>query len=761
MKKALIVLVTVMMTVALLISCGKDPFFHYVDFDSDGGTSVERQIVFDGEKAVKPADPTKDGVKFVDWYDGDSVFDFNTAIKGDTVLKAKWSDSGTTPVTPGETTYTVTYYNGTELVETKTFKENETVTIRDGADLSNGKLAFAGWSTTQGSETADYMADSAYAENKNITLYAVWSSTITITYKVSGAADVVDEKDVSETVTTRDSSSWTKPTGFDFDGWYTQDKGGGKYFEAGATVTESLVLYAHWIDEDVTVDGNSVKINSAVTTTATSVTIPSVYHGVPVTTIPQDGFKGCTSLTEVSFEKAGNITSTDYWAFQGCTSLTKVDLSGTGLTELKYGFFGGCTNLAEVTLPSGLTKIESAAFHSCSALESISLPSTLTSIGSDAFNNTGLKSITIPKSVTVIEGSCFYSCKSLKSIVINGEIKKLSEHTFQHCNALESVTLPDTLETIDQMAFENCSSLKAIEIPGSVTTILANAFTGCTSLTNITINKDKASGITPPSGKWGATSATVDYADTLRVIFNSDGGSAVPSVYPDSNNKVTAPTAPTKEGYYFAGWLKADGTFFDFNKDTVTEIITLKAKWVESFSIGDTGPGGGIIFYINPNYDASSEDAAKNWRYLEAAPTDATAGSDTNGMYQWCSDEDSTTALGTGTAIGTGLSNLTKIKDTNDTSKYPAFKACDDYVNNGCYDWFLPSDSELKELKSYFEKNSSIGNFVEDAEYWSSSEASSSYGGVYAYYYTEGKYFPNHNSQPWSSSARVRPCRQF
>ena len=756
MKKALIVLVTVMMTVALLISCGKDPFFHYVDFDSDGGTSVERQIVFDGEKAVKPADPTKDGVKFVDWYDGDSVFDFNTAIKGDTVLKAKWSDSGTTPVTPGETTYTVTYYNGTELVETKTFKENETVTIRDGADLSNGKLAFAGWSTTQGSETADYMADSAYAENKNITLYAVWSSTITITYKVSGAADVVDEKDVSETVTTRDSSSWTKPTGFDFDGWYTQDKGGGKYFEAGATVTESLVLYAHWIDEDVTVDGNSVKINSAVTTTATSVTIPSVYHGVPVTTIPQDGFKGCTSLTEVSFEKAGNITSTDYWAFQGCTSLTKVDLSGTGLTELKYGFFSGCTNLAEVTLPSGLTKIESAAFHSCSALESISLPSTLTSIGSNAFNNTGLKSITIPKSVTVIEGSCFYSCKSLKSIVINGEIKKLSEHTFQHCNALESVTLPDTLETIDQMAFENCSSLKAIEIPGSVTTILANAFTGCTSLTNITINKDKASGITPPSGKWGATSATVDYADTLRVIFNSDGGSAVPSVYPDSNNKVTAPTAPTKEGYYFAGWLKADGTtFFDFSTETVTEIITLKAKWVESFTVGQKGPAGGIIIYVAATEQTStySETEKIQWKYLEAAPTDAT---DANGnvvKYKWGTANDTFTKR---TDIGGGWIN-TKMISAKGLDTYPAAKACAEYSYGGYDDWFLPSYDEAAKIQV---NKTAIGNLhTGDDVYWMSSLVdNNSSGKVYTVNLTSNSWYIGEDR---SVEAYVRPIRAF
>jgi Beta-L-arabinofuranosidase, GH127 len=41
---------------------------------------------------------------------------------------------------------------------------------------------------------------------------------------------------------------------------------------------------------------------------------------------------------------------------------------------------------------------------------------------------------------------------------------------------------------------------------------------------------------------------------------------------------------------------------------------------IRAYEVGDTGPAGGLIFYVNPNA------AADGWRYLEAAPVDQSAG---------------------------------------------------------------------------------------------------------------------------------------
>ena len=65
-----------------------------VTFDSDGGTAVSPQTMRYEAKATKPADPTKSEERmsyvFLGWYNGDTAFDFATAITADITLKAKW-----------------------------------------------------------------------------------------------------------------------------------------------------------------------------------------------------------------------------------------------------------------------------------------------------------------------------------------------------------------------------------------------------------------------------------------------------------------------------------------------------------------------------------------------------------------------------------------------------------------------------------------------------------------------------------------------
>ncbi len=65
-----------------------------VTFDSDDGTTVSPQPMRYEAKATKPADPTKSEERtsyiFLGWYNGDTAFDFATAITADITLKAKW-----------------------------------------------------------------------------------------------------------------------------------------------------------------------------------------------------------------------------------------------------------------------------------------------------------------------------------------------------------------------------------------------------------------------------------------------------------------------------------------------------------------------------------------------------------------------------------------------------------------------------------------------------------------------------------------------
>ena len=70
--------------------------------------------------------------------------------------------------------------------------------------------------------------------------------------------------------------------------------------------------------------------------------------------------------------------------------------------------------------------------------------------------------------------------------------------------------------------------------------------------------------------------------NTYTVTFNTNGGSAVDSQTVNYNSTATTPTAPTKEGYVFAGWYTDTECTVEYNfSGVVTENITLYAKWIE------------------------------------------------------------------------------------------------------------------------------------------------------------------------------------
>ena len=68
--------------------------YYTVTFDTDGGTVIPSEAVRSGNKATKPADPTKEGYTFDDWYAEDTfttVFDFGDPITADTTIYAKFT----------------------------------------------------------------------------------------------------------------------------------------------------------------------------------------------------------------------------------------------------------------------------------------------------------------------------------------------------------------------------------------------------------------------------------------------------------------------------------------------------------------------------------------------------------------------------------------------------------------------------------------------------------------------------------------------
>ncbi len=85
-----------------------------VTFNSNGGSTINAQLVVKGATAIRPADPTRSGYTFVEWQLNGSEFDFNTVITNNITLTAKWEQNAVQK-------YTVTFNsNGGSSVSSQT-----------------------------------------------------------------------------------------------------------------------------------------------------------------------------------------------------------------------------------------------------------------------------------------------------------------------------------------------------------------------------------------------------------------------------------------------------------------------------------------------------------------------------------------------------------------------------------------------------------------------------------------------------------------
>ncbi len=92
-----------------------------------------------------------------------------------------------------------------------------------------------------------------------------------------------------------------------------------------------------------------------------------------------------------------------------------------------------------------------------------------------------------------------------------------------------------------------------------------------------------------------------DGATEYTIIFEANGGSLVSQQTVEEGGKITKPADPTKADHTFQGWYK-ESTFvsaWDFDVDTVSQDITLYAKWTSA----------GLFLHFDPNGGTGSIDS--------------------------------------------------------------------------------------------------------------------------------------------------------
>lgn len=202
----------------------------------------------------------------------------------------------------------------------------------------------------------------------------------------------------------------------------------------------------------------------------------------------------------------------------------------------------------------------------------------------------------------------------------------------------------------------------------------------------------------------------------------------------------------TEEMYILGTTTAIESPTFNGNV-TVNGDLTVTGKLTFAYKVGDTGPGGGIIFFVD-RFDEHS-----GFTYLEVAPVG------TQVQRSWATDVNSnqTTAVSgaDSKALGGGYQNtLDIVAQTGNVAATCAAAYCADLTSGGQSDWYLPSLAEIKMVWSVVHLDLNVGGFASDS-YWSSSETDAPT--AWTQYFHSG----NEANDDKTNAYYVRPVRRF
>ena len=416
-------------------------------------------------------------------------------------------------------------------------------TSRDGYD-------FAGWFTSPAGLAGGKRYENVRFEgNSDTVLYAGWSAkryNVTLT---PGEGGEVASKTAEVTYGLYNKlpiATHSDPTKL-FIGWFSEPNGVGVRYsdEKGEALIRwnlpsETTLYAYFAE---TLKFTSIDNGTAYAVsqgdygigTLTTITIPTTYNDLPVTTVEASAFVSCSTLREIRIpntiklieigsEGINGIGS----AFQSCNNLRDITIYPVeGAKDVRYHSVDGV-----LYYNNEFTGMEIKAYPYAKT-GSLTIEEGTTIIPTGAFKSAKFTEVIVPHTVTEIHANAFQSCSNLTKITFLVAPEGVAEAPLSIrdkgiylCSKLESVTLPARLTSFGVNTISSCSSLSSIDIagtggnytakgeagrkvlcnaagdtiifcpkgmtgeftiPNGVTTIAPNAFQGCSKLTKLTV----------------------------------------------------------------------------------------------------------------------------------------------------------------------------------------------------------------------------------------------------------------------------------
>ncbi len=402
--------------------------------------------------------------------------------------------------------------------------------------------------------------------------------------------------------------------------------------------------------------------------------------------IYKSAFENCTMIT--SLDIPDSVELIDEYAYKN-TSIKNLSI-GNGVKTIGREAFAGCplgtkTKPGKVIIPGSVIDMGPYVFSECDYLKSVKFGfgSLEVSLSGYLFQDCkSLESVEFSMFTDPLPSRVIYNCPAIKDVYISKEIRSVADdmiydtknvtvhgtkdtpaYEYYKANKVNGYKWADWKEkspvniTVDATKLSYVYDDAPIDITkafvldshcGRATYSLAEGYKGSmTADGKLTVGRAgtfKISVETAETENYTAGYCTATISVTvlhpLTITFDSVGGSAVPSITDAVKNwTIDAPSDPSKEGFYFVGWYR-DSEYaekWDFEKDKVTENITLYAKWkdksycqnVRSDVEAGYVPAGTIVCLFTDTIDADifyttdgSEPDADSILYTEAITID-------------------------------------------------------------------------------------------------------------------------------------------
>ncbi len=656
-----------------------------VAFEMNGhGETIDPVIIVSGEKVSAPTASTATGYTFLGWFTDaacTAAYDFDTPVTADMTLYAKWEVNE----------HTITFYEEEDGTVLHTITDDYGAAITAPADPERAGYTFAGWLPDVPATMPD--------EDLDIVAQWVPLGKFSVSFDMNGHGTAI----TAQTITDGDTAVKPTPdpaaTGYTFGGWFT-DAACTIPYDFSTPVTANITLYAKWTANQHTVtflmEENGDVITTITQDYGTDITPPEdptrdgfIFTGwdsdIPATMPDEDlTFAAQWEELTVVYLLPGSWT-TNNSRFAAYFFQNGLDATWKSMTD------SDADGIYEVTVPSGYTNIIFCRMNGSNdtndwnnkldQTEDLTVPTddnvyfTVTTNTGEKYTGTWSDSAE-PVPPTPLD---YYLVGWINNSDYTGTDYKFVDGKLTVTFTTAAYVIVKDSNGTEYWSDGYCG--------GTTATLQTSGFTGQADKMLAPENMELQYTLVVNDDGTLTLSYVAEKSEAFTVTFNMNGhGNSIDPVPVTDGNKVTKPADPTADGYWFDGWYKdAQCTnAWNFDTDTVTEDITLYAKWTEK------------VYYVAGNIAEKFPDADHRMTYnAESGLYEKTYTIAPTGRYEIeIIDGNNDTC-----SRGAATINVTKIADI--TVKFHESSGSIDYDVTYCFSVSFEMNGHGEALESY------------------------------------------------------------